>query len=74
MHRIAVLALAAGLAAGPVQAQEAAVQGPLPVGAAAPDFTLLSATRLGQGELVSLRDFKGQVVVIAFFYRARTAG
>jgi len=53
------------------QSQQAA---PLAVGADAPDFTLPSATRHGVGKPVSLRDFKGQVVVLAFFYKARTAG
>lgn len=47
---------------------------PLAVGVDAPDFTLPSATRTGVGKPVSLRDFKGQVVVLAFFYKARTAG
>jgi len=53
------------------QSQQAA---PLAVGVDAPDFTLPSATRTGVGKPVSLRDFKGQVVVLAFFYKARTAG
>lgn len=47
---------------------------PLPVGTVAPDFTLPSATRTGLGKPVSLRDFRGQVVVLAFFFRARTSG
>jgi hypothetical protein len=47
---------------------------PLPVGTVAPDFTLPSATRSGVGKPVSLRDFRGQVVVLAFFFRARTSG
>ena len=46
----------------------------LPVGTVAPDFTLPSATRTGLGKPVSLRDFRGQVVVLAFFFRARTSG
>jgi cytochrome oxidase Cu insertion factor (SCO1/SenC/PrrC family) len=47
---------------------------PLPAGTVAPDFTLPSATRTGLGKPVSLRDFRGQVVVLAFFFRARTSG
>ncbi len=47
---------------------------PLAVGTVAPDFTLPAATRTGPGKPVSLRDFKGQVVVLAFFFRARTSG
>lgn len=53
-----------------------AVQGgsPLQVGAVAPDFTLPSATSTGVGKSVQLSDFKGQTVVLAFFYKARTGG
>ncbi len=47
---------------------------PLAVGTDAPDFTLSSASRTGVGKPISLRDFRGQVVVLAFFYKARTAG
>jgi len=47
---------------------------PLAVGTDAPDFTLPSAGRTGVGKPISLRDFRGQVVVLAFFYKARTAG
>ena len=53
------------------QAQQAT---PLAVGTDAPDFTLPSATRNGVGKLVSLHDYKGKPIVLAFFYRARTAG
>lgn len=47
---------------------------PLAVGTPAPDFTLVASTRAGVGEPVKLSDFKGQTVVIAFFYRVRTKG
>jgi cytochrome oxidase Cu insertion factor (SCO1/SenC/PrrC family) len=47
---------------------------PLAVGTEAPDFTLPSATKAGVGKLVSLHDYKGKPIVLAFFYRARTAG
>ena len=47
---------------------------PLPVGTTAPDFTLPSATRTGVGKPVSLSDYKGKTVVLAFFFRARTPG
>lgn len=67
-----LLALTLALAAAPVAAQEAAV--PLPVGSTAPDFTLPSATRNGVGRTISLSDFHGQTVVIAFFFRARSSG
>jgi peroxiredoxin Q/BCP len=72
--RNVVLTLSGVVAAGFVAAQ--AVQGgtPLQVGAEAPDFTLPSATSAGVGKPVKLSDFRGQTVVLAFFYRARTAG
>jgi len=47
---------------------------PLAVGVDAPDFTLPSATRDGVGKAVSLHDYRGKPIVLAFFYKARTAG
>lgn len=47
---------------------------PLAAGTPAPDFTLVSSTRGGVGDSVRLSDFRGQTVVIAFFYRVRTKG
>jgi peroxiredoxin Q/BCP len=45
------------------------------VGDRAPDFSLTAATRDGvQKRPVSLHDFKGKTVVLAFFYKARTKG
>jgi len=45
------------------------------VGQAAPDFSLPGATRFGLlKEPVRLADFHGQVVVLAFFPKARTKG
>lgn len=71
----AVLA-AAGLglmAAEPATAQDG--DEPLAVGAEAPDFTLPGATRHGVlAEPVSLSDYEGETVVLAFFFRARTKG
>ena len=47
----------------------------LAVGSIAPDFELRGATRYGVlGNPVRLSDFRGQTVVIAFFYKARTKG
>lgn len=71
-----LLAAAAALAAGPLAAQQQQPQTltPLAVGTEAPDFTLPSASREGVGKPVSLRDFRGQVVVLAFFFKARTGG
>ena len=74
LHRRVLLVLGVVLLAAPLAAQDAPAPSPPAVGLVAPDFTLISATRAGVGELVSLRDFKGQVVVVAFFYRARSSG
>lgn len=48
---------------------------PLGVGQPAPDFALTAATRSGVApDPLRLRDFRGQTVVLAFFYKARTGG
>ncbi len=48
---------------------------PLAVGVEAPDFTLPAATLDGvSAKPVHLKDLRGQTVVIAFFYKARTKG
>jgi hypothetical protein len=45
------------------------------VGSVAPDFSLPGATRYGRLQNpVKLSDFRGQTVVLAFFYQARTKG
>ncbi|MDZ7778941.1 MAG: hypothetical protein U5R14_03250 [Gemmatimonadota bacterium] len=45
------------------------------VGEPAPDFELRAATRYGVlDEPVSLSDFRGKTVVLAFFFRARGSG
>jgi cytochrome oxidase Cu insertion factor (SCO1/SenC/PrrC family) len=45
------------------------------VGTPAPDFSLRAATRYGVlDEPVSLSDFRGKTVVLAFFFRARGSG
>ena len=66
------------VALGAVAASTAAAQDkptPLAVGATAPDFTLSAATKDGVSpQAVSLLDFRGQTVVLAFFYKARTGG
>ena len=68
----AAVACAAGAVAAPAAAQKE--QGPT-VGQRAPDFSLTAATREGvQKRPVSLHDFKGKTVVLAFFYKARTKG
>jgi len=72
VKRIGIATLVAGLAlsAGTLAAQE-----PLDVGAAAPEFALVGATRDGVlPDSVRLSDFAGKTVVLAFFYRVRTPG
>ena len=45
------------------------------VGEMAPDFELAGATRYGVlAEPVRLSDFRGETVVLAFFYRVRGGG
>jgi peroxiredoxin Q/BCP len=78
MRRIVpLLALAAVLAvgaAGVVSAQEAG-SGLIAVGETAPDFALPGATRYGLIEQpVRLSDYRGETVVLAFFFRVRTGG
>ena len=47
----------------------------LEVGAVAPDFAMPGATRWGTlRSPVRLSDYKGKVVVLAFFFKARTRG
>ncbi|MGI8508752.1 MAG: hypothetical protein ACR2MQ_05460 [Gemmatimonadaceae bacterium] len=80
MAAIAATATAIALAVGApasVAAQTTAaapVTGPT-VGSIAPDFSLPGATRYGllQGP-VHLADHRGETVVLAFFYQARTKG
>jgi peroxiredoxin Q/BCP len=57
--------------AGPVPADHP----PLAIGAVAPDFELPGATRYGVlSKPVKLSDFRGETVVLAFFFKARTRG
>jgi thioredoxin-dependent peroxiredoxin len=71
----AALAAVAGLAASAGAQQPAATATALPVGALAPDFALPGATRYGLLEdPVHLSDFRGETVVLAFFFKARTKG
>ena len=47
----------------------------LSVGEMAPDFSLPGATRYGVlEEPVQLSDYRGETVVLAFFFRVRTRG
>ena len=58
-----------------ISATTAAPSPIITVGSVAPDFELRGATRYGLLEKpVRLSDYRGQTVVIAFFYKARTKG
>ncbi len=58
--------------AAPVSAQDSQL---LAVGAMAPDFALPGATRYGALEdPIRLSDYRGETVVLAFFFRVRTRG
>jgi len=60
--------------AAPAAAAAPAPMGPA-VGSAAPDFTLPGATRYGLLKTpIRLSDYRGQTVVLAFFFEARTKG
>ncbi|HKW46606.1 MAG TPA: hypothetical protein VJN70_04145 [Gemmatimonadaceae bacterium] len=56
--------------------QPAAPATPTPeVGSTAPDFAITGATRFGVlRDSIRLSDYRGQTVVLAFFFKARTKG
>ena len=77
---LAAAFLVPGLAFSQVAPAPAAA-GPAPgangpqVGSVAPDSSLPGATRYGRLQNpVKLSDFRGQTVVLAFFFQARTKG
>jgi len=75
ISRILPLLAGAALAAAPAGAQQAAPPAGPAVGSVAPDFALPTVTRYGKlASPTRLTDLKGQTVVIAFFYKARTKG
>ena len=72
-----MLAFGLGLGATSASAQEreSANVDVLAPGTEAPDFALPGATRYGMlADDVRLSDYRGQVVVLAFFFRVRTRG
>ena len=78
MRRLVTFGVLAGAialgAAAPAAAQEAGAN-LLAVGEMAPDFELPGATRYGTlEEPVRLSDYRGETVVLAFFFRVRTRG
>ena len=76
MRKAICLALLAGtFAMGAPLDVGAQNSGLLAVGQMAPDFALPGATRYGVlDEQVRLSDYRGETVVLAFFFRVRTPG
>ncbi|MFQ5536826.1 MAG: redoxin domain-containing protein [Gemmatimonadota bacterium] len=78
VRTVAGAALVAGTAMAGTPAPGAAQQGAsqfLAVGEPAPDFALPGADRYGiLRDPVRLSDYRGETVVLAFFFRARTPG
>lgn len=76
-RRLAAAAVVALSAAIPqaIMAQEPPPETGPKVGSVAPDFSLAGATRYGLlKNPVRLSDYKGETVVLAFFFKARTRG
>ena len=72
---ICVAILAGAFAMGAPSDAVAQDSGLLAVGEMAPDFALPGATRYGLlEEPVRLSDYRGDTVVLAFFFRVRTRG
>jgi len=72
-----LMATMVGLGAFPASAQEQESQNVnvLAPGTEAPDFAIPGATRYGLlANDVRLSDYRGDVVVLAFFFRVRTRG
>ncbi len=68
-------AACAALLAAPAVASAQSQPGIPAVGDTAPDFTLPVSTAHGIGKAPArLRDFRGQTVVLAFFFKVRTSG
>lgn len=76
MRKAICFALLAGaFAVGAPAEASAQDSGLLAVGEMAPDFALPGATRYGElEEPVRLSDYRGNTVVLAFFFRVRTRG
>jgi hypothetical protein len=76
MRRALLLAALLVTASAVHAQQQPAAEPPGPrVGDMAPDFELPGATRYGLlRDPVRLSDYRGSVVVIAFFFQARTRG
>ncbi len=74
-NAICVAILAGAFVMGAPDDAGAQDSGLLAVGEMAPDFALPGATRYGVlEEPVRLSDYRGETVVLAFFFRVRTRG
>lgn len=72
MRRLFKSALLAGLVSGLMPGLASAQF--LEPGAEAPDVELTIASAEGVGETMTLSEYRGEVIVLAFFFRARTSG
>jgi peroxiredoxin Q/BCP len=71
----AAVILAGALGMGTPASASGQDAGLLAVGEMAPDFALPGATRYGLlTDPVQLSDYRGETVVLAFFFRVRTRG
>ncbi|MFC1660179.1 hypothetical protein ACFL3S_01760 [Gemmatimonadota bacterium] len=77
MRRLFALAFLATLPllSAPAEAEAQEPSSFLQVGEMAPDFQVVGATRYGVlSQPLRLSDLRGETVVLAFFFRARTGG
>lgn len=77
MRRLALMSLLAGVVAFSAPTDSAAQEESnfLAAGEMAPDIQMTGATRYGVvADPIQLSDFRGETVVLAFFFRARTRG
>jgi len=75
MRKALCLVLLAGAFGMTTPTHGVAQDGLIAVGEMAPDFALPGATRFGAlAEPVRLSDYRGETVVISFFFRVRTPG
>ncbi|MBT8405112.1 MAG: hypothetical protein KJP18_14715 [Gemmatimonadetes bacterium] len=75
MRRLASMGLLAGVLSLGVAAPAASQENDfLAVGTMAPDIEFTAATRYGVVGDTNLSAFRGETIVLAFFFRARTRG
>lgn len=75
MQRFAAALLGTAVLVGTPTARAQQTGEPLTAGTEAPDFALIGSTRYGVLEdRIQLGDFRGETVVLAFFFRVRTPG